>query len=174
MAQVSDVLAGTWERRPNPRGRTYLSNRGAGFGTTEVGAASKAGLEEARSACVAGAEPMKAAGEDFVCLERRSSGDLVVGNTLARGRLWVVVLAPRSGGIHEAELGAMLALMNAMPVKRWTRRLPPWRNRGEQKGHASMRAALIHQHATAQRDRAIAQAMDRLVEGASRTATEEG
>lgn len=35
-------------------------------------------------------------------------------------------------------------------------------------GHASMRAALIYQHATAQRDRAIAEAMDQLVEGASR------
>lgn len=84
---------------------------------TDVEAASKAGLEAARGACVAGAEPMEAAGEGFVCLEQRPSGDLVVGNTVAQGRLWVVVLIPRSGGVHEAELAAMLALMNAVPPK---------------------------------------------------------
>ena len=37
-------------------------------------------------------------------------------------------------------------------------------------GHASMRAALIYQHATAERDRSIANAMDRLLDGASRPA----
>jgi len=31
-------------------------------------------------------------------------------------------------------------------------------------GHASMRAAIIYQHATAERDRSIADAMDRLFE----------
>ena len=36
-------------------------------------------------------------------------------------------------------------------------------------GHASMRAALIYQHATAERDRTIADAMDQLMEGASET-----
>lgn len=94
-----------------------MSDRGAAFGVTNVGAASKAGLQEAREACAAGVEPMEAAGEGFVCLERRSSGDLVVGNTVARGRLWVVVIVPRSGGTHEPELAAMLALINAAPVK---------------------------------------------------------
>lgn len=34
-------------------------------------------------------------------------------------------------------------------------------------GHASMRAALIYQHATVERDRVIAKALDQLVEGAS-------
>ena len=41
-------------------------------------------------------------------------------------------------------------------------------------GHASMRAALIYQHATADRDRAIAQALDQLVEGASQTLSKRG
>lgn len=41
-------------------------------------------------------------------------------------------------------------------------------------GHASMRAAIIYQHATAHRDRAIANAMDRLVEDASPMNSEGG
>lgn len=41
-------------------------------------------------------------------------------------------------------------------------------------GHASMRAALIYQHATGERDRVIAEALDRLVQGASRGAGEGG
>ncbi|NYH42890.1 integrase [Micromonospora jinlongensis] len=35
-------------------------------------------------------------------------------------------------------------------------------------GHATMRAALIYQHATGERDREIAQAMDRGIAGSAR------
>lgn len=117
LAQVSSVLGGTWERQPQAaQSCAYLSDRGARFATVNVQAASERGLQAARSSCVAGAEPMTAAGQGFVCLEQRPSGDLVMGNTVARGRLWIVVIKPVSGGTYDPEFAAMLALMNAVPV----------------------------------------------------------
>ena len=94
----------------------YTSDRGAVFAVSDVGPASAAGLKEARDACVGGVEPMKAAGDGFVCLEQLPQGDLVVGNTVARGRLWLAVIPAQSEGIPEPELEAMLGLMNAAPV----------------------------------------------------------
>jgi hypothetical protein len=117
--QVSQALKGSWERyEDGERPCGYMSDRGARFATYVVDQASKRGLQAARDACAAGVEPMKAAGEGFVCVEQRKSGDLVVGNTVARGQLWIAVIAPSSGGTHHAERAAMLALMDAVPTER--------------------------------------------------------
>jgi hypothetical protein len=84
------------------------------FATNTVDQAIKPGLRDARRACVAGVKPIAIARGGFVCVERDASGDVVVGNTGARGRLWIVVIVPRPGGTHKAELAAMIALMNAV------------------------------------------------------------
>ena len=50
----------------------------------------------------------------------------------------------------------------------------PTRAKGRQPGHASMRAALIYQHATADRDQAIAAALSRLATGDVTVAEQDG
>lgn len=116
VARVSRVLGGSWQRHPgNRRACAYRSDRGAVFATSTVDQAIKPGLREARRACVAHVKPIAVAGGGFVCVERHASGDLVVGNTGARGRLWILVIAPTPGGTYKAELAAMAALIGAVP-----------------------------------------------------------
>lgn len=116
-AQVSRVLGGTWERDPFAPGDPceYSSDRRAGFVTYNVDEPIKLGLRVARRLCLAGVKPINVAGGGFVCVERKGSDDYVIGTVGARGRLWLLVMVPKSERTHRAELTTMAALARAAP-----------------------------------------------------------
>lgn len=114
VAQVTQVLGGTWEREEQDGDACgYTSDRGATFVTNLVDQPVGPGLRAARDSCLEGVRPVTV-GNGFVCVERQPRQDLVVGNIGARGLLWVVVIVPGSDGLPEAELQAMAALLDAV------------------------------------------------------------
>lgn len=115
-AQVSAVLDGTWSREAQPaaHGCVYTSSRGAIFATIDVGTGSAAGLNEARQACTSGVPAVKTGMTGFVCVEVRPLGRAVVGNFIARGRLWLALAEVRSGTSLQPQLTAMIALLNQL------------------------------------------------------------
>jgi hypothetical protein len=113
---VSRVLGGSWERHPRSgQSCTYSSDRGAVFATNTVDQAIAPGLREARGECLPGVKPIAIAGGGSVCVEREGSDDYVIGNLGARGRLWLLLIVPRSERPHKPELSAMMALVRAVP-----------------------------------------------------------
>jgi hypothetical protein len=60
-------------------------------------------------------KPIVLAGGGSVCVQRQESGDAVVANLAARGRLWMVLIRPASPRPHRPELSAMTALVGAVP-----------------------------------------------------------
>lgn len=114
--QVSEVLGGAWERHPKTgEPCTYTSDRGAVFVTTRVEDDIAGGLQDARDACVPGIKPIEVSDHAFVCVEDRQPSDLVVGNTVSQGAVWVAVIVPPDANVPEAQVTAMTALMSAVP-----------------------------------------------------------
>lgn len=115
VASVSRVLGGKWERHPAENEPcVYTSDRGGTFTTSIVEDDIKQGLRDARTACVKGIEPISIKGGGFVCVEETSSDQFVVGNIAARGRLWLVLIVTSPKGVPEAQLAAMVALLETV------------------------------------------------------------
>jgi hypothetical protein len=54
-------------------------------------------------------------GGSFVCIERSPEGDIVVGNIIGQGHLWVVVMLGRGSDPNvPAQSDAMAALLSAV------------------------------------------------------------
>lgn len=113
VAQVSNVLDGAWSRgERGSHGCVYSSDRGAVFATVDIGLSEGQGLREARQACIAGVSPVKTGRTGFVCVEAHANGDVVSGNFIAGGHLWLAVATVPSGTSPTPQLTAMIALLS--------------------------------------------------------------
>ncbi|MEI7059078.1 hypothetical protein WBG06_24875 [Nocardioides sp. CCNWLW239] len=104
--QVASAIPGTWEHSADADVCTYTSDRGAIFVTTLVDTSVEAGLDASRADCITSPAPVEIGERAFVCVEKHSDGDLVVGNVAVDSRLWSLVIVP-DDGLHDAELRAM-------------------------------------------------------------------
>lgn len=118
---VTEVIAGAWEVVEDATGCSFRSDRGALLAVQPVGPEGEsrdslaAGLEVARTSCSATAREVAGNGA-FACVEEKEDGTMVVGNVIASGRLWVVVIpAPPTAEGQSAVLDAMVAMLGQLP-----------------------------------------------------------
>jgi hypothetical protein len=121
IADVSSVLNGTWSRTRVKRGAcVYRSDRGAVFAISPSDvppAEEAAALADARIHNCDGAKPRDVpnTGGAYVCIERPSRGDLVVGNIIAKGYYWMLVMVGQgSDPTYSAQSNAMAELLRAV------------------------------------------------------------
>lgn len=119
VAQVSRVLGGRWTRTPQAaQPCAYNSDRGAVAISQVVAGGIESGLRDARAACVEGVKPVTLRrGRLIVCVERNDQvGQVVVGNVVSRGQLWLVLVPAPGDDVPAAQLEAMLALVQTVPA----------------------------------------------------------
>ena len=92
----------------------YSSDRGGVFGTAVVSQDIDL-VRASRQNCLPGVKPIAVGGGGSVCVQRQDSGEVVVANLAARGRVWMVLIAPESPRPYKPELSAMMALAGAAP-----------------------------------------------------------
>jgi hypothetical protein len=111
--EVSHVLAGSWSVSEHTDVLClYNSDRGAIFAIRNVMEPDpRGGLASARSSSCDTEPRAVRTTNSFACVERKDDGDLVVGNIIAHGNLWVLVILAAGDGAHDAELDAMTALL---------------------------------------------------------------
>lgn len=117
VAQVSRVIAGSWERDPGDEEKPclYSSDLGGVIGTDTIDDNMEFGLRPLRQNCVPGVKTITLADGDFVCVQRLGSGDSVVGTLAARGHVWMAIINPESARPHQPEFSAMVSLVRAAP-----------------------------------------------------------
>jgi len=98
---------------------SYRSDRGAMFVITPVEGPpdeNEAGLADARAtSCDTPPRDVPDTGGAFVCIERSTDGDVVVGNVIGQGHLWVLVMMGQgSDPGFPAQQDAMAALLSVM------------------------------------------------------------
>jgi hypothetical protein len=117
---VSSVLGGTWDRSDNGAGNCiYQSDRGAMFAIVPIDAPpsdQEPSLADARiHNCATQPRDVPDTGGAFVCIERPLEGDVVEGNIIGQGYLWVVVMQGQgSDPSYPAQSDAMAALLSAV------------------------------------------------------------
>jgi hypothetical protein len=117
--QVSRVLSGEWTRSPRTgEPCAYNSDRGGVLITQLVQDAVEPGLRDARGACLEDLEPITLRrGHLVVCVERHAeTGQIVVGNVVSRGLLWLAIIPTSDDQVPDAQLAAMVALMQSVPA----------------------------------------------------------
>jgi hypothetical protein len=120
VSDVSSALAGAWTRSDKGAGAcTYRSNRGATFAITPIETPpsdEEASLADARiHNCVATPRDVPNTGGAFVCIERPSSGDVVEGNIVGQGHIWVLLMEGQGADPnYPAQSNAMAALLSAV------------------------------------------------------------